>query len=86
MSTEQRQPEALRLADAVETLCVENTSQRAQIAFIAAAKLRRLHALNAELVAVLQSVTEALAARLGTNAEEWPLVQSARAVTAKAQP
>lgn len=38
------------------------------------------------LLAALQSVTEALAARLGTNAEEWPLVHAARDAIAKAKP
>ena len=39
-----------------------------------------------ELLATLLPVTEALAARLGTNAEEWPLVYAACAAMAKAQP
>lgn len=30
--------------------------------------------------AILKEVTEALAARLGTNADEWPLVNRARAI------
>ena len=31
-------------------------------------------------IGILKEVTEALAARLGTNADEWPLVRAARAI------
>ena len=50
-----RQPEALRLADA---LCA--APERSRTSFEAAAELRRLHSENARLVAVLREAAYAL--------------------------
>jgi hypothetical protein len=46
----------------------------------AKAEISKLFELNRVLQAALYDSTEALALRLGTNAEEWPLVKYAREV------
>jgi hypothetical protein len=54
-----KQPEALLLAEIVATLYVPHTGQVAKAGEMAAAELRRQHALIAELVGALEGLDEA---------------------------
>jgi len=80
-----KQPEALSLADAIDHGCDFPPTLSD-----AAAELRRLHALNAELVEALESIV----ALRHTESNEWDAVERlipdmcdiAKAAIAKAQP
>ncbi len=79
MSTEQRQALALRLADNLETLHLGGLGAvRANAAY----QLRRLHALNTELVAALEMAEKAL---VHHTSESQPAAQIVRAALAKAK-
>lgn len=52
-----KQPEALRLADALEYLA-DNSSDNWQVMDLSSDELRRLHAINAELVEALKECVE----------------------------
>lgn len=54
-----KQPEALRLADALEKFGYAETDE------LAAAELRRLHALNDELLLALQALADSIRGREG---------------------
>lgn len=71
------QPEALRLADVLEDIFIPVIVDRQQ----AAAELRRLHALNAELLEALN----AMLTHMGMDEDEWnkPTFDQARAAIAK---
>ena len=55
-----QQPEALRLADALELADALDVVWAGGIAPEAASELRRLHALNAEMLAALKACNEAM--------------------------
>ena len=70
-----KQPEALRLADDLDsTSPSENTS------WLAAAELRRLHAVNVELLEAMRGLLNAL-----PSATTHPAIAKARAAITKAE-
>jgi hypothetical protein len=73
-------PEALRLADALETRAI-TFRDKAE----AAAELRRLHALNAELLEALKEIEPILARMYGPQAANLPPMQLVRAAIAKVE-
>lgn len=88
MSTKQNQPKALRLADALDAVqsfqyaCHQSEHE----IHPAAAELRRLHALNAELVEVLSACEAWIHYTRRENGMDAPSVeQKARAILAKAK-
>jgi hypothetical protein len=74
------QPTALILADWLEDQYDPTHNQED-----AAAELRRLHALNGELLAALKEVGPILARMYGPQAETLPPMQRVRAAIAKAE-
>jgi len=75
------QPEALRLADALEDASIASSAFKHTIA----AELRRLHAVNQELLEALKEVGPILARMYGPQAETLPPMQRVRAAIAKAE-
>ena len=73
-------PEALRLADDLEIDYVGEVA-----AYKAAAELRRLHALNGELLEALKEIEPILARMYGPQAANLPPMQLVRAAIAKAE-
>ena len=72
-----KQPEALVLADLLDTVIFERPTED-ELAKDAAAELRRLHEVNAELVEALRVVIRGVP-------DTWDGVKQAKAVLAKAQ-
>jgi hypothetical protein len=73
------QPEALRLANALTKYLGGNTATQA------AAELRRLHAVNQELLDVLKEIEPILARMYGPQAANLPPMQLVRAAIARAE-
>jgi len=72
------QPTALRLADALTKYLGGNTATQA------AAELRRLHALNGELLEALKQIDKEFA-KPPYGRQHWPEAVKARAAIAKAE-
>jgi hypothetical protein len=82
-------PEALRLADALQQQAVWEShygpSYLRDLLPEAAAELRRLHAVNGELLEALKEIEPILARMYGPQAANLPPMQRVRAAIAKAE-
>jgi hypothetical protein len=75
-------PEALRLADTIEEDPITTWGYREAAYAAAAAELRRLHAVNQELLEALKRIDKEFR-KYGR--QHWPEAEKARAVIAKAE-
>jgi len=73
------QPEALRLADVLETFGLSQLSKDAAV------ELRRLHAVNGELLEALNDLAQWFDGEVGHHMDEPYAAQIARAAIAKAE-